>query len=214
MVTFIVKNDDGGGRGYGICTKENENEAFRPKLELETISETAPKIIWVSDRTPLKREDPSVVPDGGFVELLRGAGYVVDYKGEIDSFEWDDPNDPDDPIRRMIIPSIEELNTSGQNDTSGECENTKLIGLQHKYSQTALILATNRCAAYCRYCFRKRLVGLPNKEIINKFSEAANYIKDHKEINNVLISGGDPLVLPTQLIEELLELLSQHSGTL
>jgi len=122
-----------------------------------------------------------------------------------------DPNDPHDPIRKMIVPSIEELDASGIYDTSGECENTKLVGLQHKYSQTVLILATNRCAAYCRYCFRKRLVGLPNKEIINKFSEAANYINDNKEINNVLISGGDPFVLPTQLIEEFLELLSPIS---
>jgi KamA family protein len=122
-----------------------------------------------------------------------------------------DPNDPNDPIRRMVIPSMKELNTSGKYDTSGEFENTKLVGLQHKYSQTALILATNRCAAYCRYCFRKRLVGLSNKEIIRKFSEAADYIKDHKEINNVLISGGDPFVLPTQLIEELLELLAPIS---
>jgi len=55
-------------------------------------------IIWVSDRTPLKREAANVVPDAGFVELLRSAGYIVDYKGEIDSFEWDDPNNPDDPV--------------------------------------------------------------------------------------------------------------------
>ena len=119
-----------------------------------------------------------------------------------------DWSDPDDPIRRMIIPSGGELDLSGTYDTSGERENTKMIGLQHKYSQTALILATNRCAAYCRYCFRKRMVGLPTEEVLRRFNDAAKYIENHKEINNVLISGGDPFVLPTEVIAKFLEKLS------
>lgn len=119
--------------------------------------------------------------------------------------DWDDPHDP---IRKMAIPSVHELNLQGSYDTSGEAENTKLRGLQHKYRETALVLATNRCATYCRYCFRKRLVGLPNTEVVEHFNEAANYIRQHQEINNVLISGGDPLVLPTQVIEHFLTTLS------
>ena len=71
-----------------------------------------------------------------------------------------DWNDPDDPIRKMAVPSVEELSLEGSYDTSGETENTIVPGLQHKYSETALILATNQCAMYCRHCFRKRLVGL------------------------------------------------------
>jgi len=119
--------------------------------------------------------------------------------------DWDDPHDP---IRKMAVPSVHELNLQGSYDTSGEAENTKLRGLQHKYRETALVLATNRCATYCRYCFRKRLVGLPNTEVVEHFNEAANYIRQHQEINNVLISGGDPLVLPTQVIEHFLTTLS------
>ncbi|HIH78193.1 MAG TPA: KamA family radical SAM protein [Halobacteria archaeon] len=118
-------------------------------------------------------------------------------------------DDPNDPIRRMIIPSVEELDPSGYYDTSGEADNTKMIGLQHKYPQTALILSTNKCAAYCRYCFRKRMVGLSGREIIQNFSDAADYIKKHKEISNVLISGGDPLTLPTEIIRKFLEMLSE-----
>lgn len=101
-------------------------------------------------------------------------------------------NDPQDPIRKMAVPSIEELNLEGAYDTSGEAENTKMPGLQHKYNETALILATNRCATYCRHCFRKRLVGLPSDEILKRFEDAAAYIAKHEEINNVLISGGRP----------------------
>ena len=119
-----------------------------------------------------------------------------------------DINDPLDPIRKMAIPSIQELNTQGSYDTSGERENTKMTGLQHKYPETALILLTNRCAMYCRHCFRKRIVGLPNHEILDQFNDAVDYIKDHREINNVLVSGGDPLILPTRIIRKVLTSLS------
>lgn len=119
-----------------------------------------------------------------------------------------DWKDPDDPIKKMAIPRIEELNPDGMYDTSGEQENTKVCGLQHKYNQTALILSTNKCAVYCRYCFRKRLVGLPTEEILKRFSDAVEYIQEHPEINNVLISGGDPFVLPTSVLENFLKELS------
>ena len=120
-----------------------------------------------------------------------------------------DTDDPDDPIKRMIIPSVAELDMSGEYDTSGEMDNTVMTGLQHKYGQTALILSTNRCSAYCRFCFRKRLVGLPNKEIIEKFRDAVQYVDNHREITNVLISGGDPFILSTDVIRVFLEELSK-----
>lgn len=118
--------------------------------------------------------------------------------------DWDDPNDP---IKKMAVPSVEELNLSGSYDTSGEKENTKLPGLQHKYSQTALILSTSKCAMYCRHCFRKRLVGLESSEILSRFNDAVKYIKKHPEINNVLISGGDPFILPTSIIKKFIQKL-------
>ena len=118
-------------------------------------------------------------------------------------------NDPADPIKKMAVPSLEELNTDGFYDTSGEAENTKMPGLQHKYAETALILSTNRCATYCRYCFRKRLVGLPTEEILRRFEDAVEYIENHTEINNVLVSGGDPLVLSNKVIETFLKLLTR-----
>ena len=120
--------------------------------------------------------------------------------------DWDDP---DDPIRKMAVPSVEELSIEGIYDTSGETENTVVHGMQHKYSETALILATNQCAMYCRHCFRKRLVGLPNEEILARFEDAAAYIAEHQEINNVLISGGDPLVLESKIIKRFLEVLDR-----
>ena len=86
-----------------------------------------------------------------------------------------DWNDPDDPIRRMSIPSLTEIDISGDFDTSGEADNTVVTGLQHKYQQTALILSTNRCAMYCRHCFRKRLVGSSEEEIADNFDAMLDY---------------------------------------
>ena len=116
--------------------------------------------------------------------------------------------DKNDPTRKLIVPSQDELDLHGVYDTSGEQQSTKSVGLQHKYAETALLLSTNRCAAYCRFCFRKRLVGLSDEEILKRLDEAINYIKEHEEINNVLISGGDPLTLPTKVIEKFLRKLS------
>ena len=120
-----------------------------------------------------------------------------------------DWTDPDDPIKKMAVPSRQELNLEGSYDTSGEAENTKFPGIQHKYAETALLLATNTCAMYCRHCFRKRFVGLPTKEILKRLEDAAEYIKKHTEINNVLVSGGDPLTLSNRTIEKMLALLTK-----
>ena len=123
-----------------------------------------------------------------------------------------DFDDPDDPIKKMVVPSLEEMNLSGSYDTSDEKSNTKFLGFQHKYPQTALVLSTNKCASYCRFCFRKRLVGISSREVIENFKYASDYIQQHEEINNVLITGGDPLMLDTKVIREFLKELEniQH----
>lgn len=120
-----------------------------------------------------------------------------------------DWSDSDDPLRKMTVPTLEELNLAGSYDPSGEMSVTRMPGLQHKYLPTALILTTNRCALYCRHCFRKRLVGLPTKEIISKFQDAADYIEAHDEITNVLLSGGDPGILPTYVLEKMVSRLAR-----
>ena len=109
-------------------------------------------------------------------------------------------DDPNDPIRKMCVPDIHEFSEGVQADTSGEAENTVIQGMQHKYWQTALILSTNQCAMYCRHCFRKRMVGASSDEIANQFPAMADYVRSHKEINNVLISGGDAFLNSNETI--------------
>jgi KamA family protein len=116
-----------------------------------------------------------------------------------------DPRDPADPIARICVPSPEELEPSGVFDTSGEGDNTKQEGVQHKYAQTALILSTNVCAMYCRHCFRKRMVGLSDAELNKQVTAAADYVRAHPEINNVLVSGGDALMNSNYIIRRYLE---------
>lgn len=118
------------------------------------------------------------------------------------------PTDPDDPIARMCVPSMDEFDPGGSFDTSGETSNTKLEGLQHKYRQTVLLLSTNQCAMYCRHCFRKRMVGLSNDELNRRVDEAVDYVKAHREVSNILITGGDALMNPNPIIERYLQELT------
>ena len=119
-----------------------------------------------------------------------------------------DTSDPNDPIGKMCIPSLAEFEEGGSFDTSGEAENTKMEGLQHKYSQTVLLLSTNQCAMYCRHCFRKRMVGLSDEELNKRVDEVVAYVKEHREITNVLVSGGDAFLNSNRILERYLRELT------
>lgn len=119
---------------------------------------------------------------------------------------WDDPNDP---IRKIVIPTMEELEVWGKLDASNESKYMKVHGLEHKYPDTALLLVTDVCGIYCRFCFRKRLFMNDNDEVARDVSEGLEYIRNHPEINNVLLTGGDPLVLATFKLEKILKALAE-----
>jgi KamA family protein len=120
--------------------------------------------------------------------------------------DWDDP---DDPIRQLIIPREEELNDFGRLDASNETSVTVARGVQHKYNDTVLLLCNEVCGAYCRYCFRKRLFMDDNHEATNDVSEGLAYIAEHPEVNNVLLTGGDPLLMSTRRIREIIAALRE-----
>lgn len=118
-----------------------------------------------------------------------------------------DWNDPEDPIRRIVMPDIQELDDFGDMDASAEHSYTVRKGLEHKYGDTALLLVNNVCGAYCRFCFRKRLFTDGNDEVTNDISDAVAYIHEHPEINNVLLSGGDPLIMSTGKLSKIIKQL-------
>ncbi len=115
--------------------------------------------------------------------------------------DWDDPADP---LRRIAIPDTAELEEWGSLDASEESAYTVLPGMEHKYDQTALLLVSNLCAGYCRYCFRKRLFMKSGEEVVRDITGDVAYIAQHPEITNVLLSGGDPLFLSTPRLDALI----------
>ena len=123
------------------------------------------------------------------------------YLGLID---WDDPADP---IRQLIIPREEELTEWGKLDASNEESVTVARGVQHKYTDTVLLLCNEVCGAYCRYCFRKRLFMDENDEATNDVSAGLQYIAEHPEVTNVLLTGGDPLLMSTRRLVEIFDAL-------
>lgn len=118
-------------------------------------------------------------------------------------------SDPDDPLRRLIVPSINELEEFGKWDASDEEANYVAPGCQHKYKTTALLLVSEVCGAYCRYCFRKRLFRPDVSETSTQPDEAIEYIHQHPEINNVLLTGGDPLMLSTARLGKIIASLRE-----
>ena len=113
---------------------------------------------------------------------------------------WDDP---DDPIRRLVVPNEQELFEWGRLDASEEASYTPVRGCQHKYSDTALLLVNEVCGAYCRYCFRKRLFMNDNDDASTDYSAGLKYIAEHEEITNVLLTGGDPLIMSTRRLTQI-----------
>jgi lysine 2,3-aminomutase len=118
-----------------------------------------------------------------------------------------DWNDPNDPIRKLVIPNTGELKEYGRWDASDEDTNYVVPGCQHKYSSTALLIVSEVCGAYCRYCFRKRLFRNDVKEAMSDVNPGLTYIAEHPEINNVLLTGGDSLILATPKLRMILQRL-------
>jgi lysine 2,3-aminomutase len=122
-------------------------------------------------------------------------------------FNLVDPLDPECPIRRQVIPRIEEMTyaPSDMADPCGEDHDMPVPGLVHRYPDRVLFLVTDRCASYCRYCTRSRVVsGVGEQELELDFDRAIDYLKKHTEVRDVLLSGGDALLLSDKKLGDLL----------
>jgi lysine 2,3-aminomutase len=123
-----------------------------------------------------------------------------------------DPNDPDDPIRKQVVPSAKELIpfTAMMEDSLAEDRHSPVPGLVHRYPDRVLMLVTTQCASYCRYCTRSRIVGDPSATFSRaEFEMQIEYLKQTPQVRDVLLSGGDPLVLAPKILEEILRRLRE-----
>ncbi|PHX58462.1 MAG: lysine 2,3-aminomutase [Opitutia bacterium] len=122
-------------------------------------------------------------------------------------FNLIDPRDPNCPVRRQVIPHIDEsvVAPGESSDPVGEEGTMPVPGIVHRYPDRVLFLVTDRCASYCRYCTRSRLVSNAQAyDFHPELEQGLQYIAAHPEVRDVLISGGDPLLLSDAKIDALL----------
>ena len=114
--------------------------------------------------------------------------------------------DPQDPIGLQVIPDPAEwMDADSPEDPLGEDEDSPVPAIVHRYPDRVLFLVTNQCPIYCRYCTRKRLVGKPEGVVSREeIRQGIDYIRDHPEVRDVILSGGDPLMLKDDVLEEIL----------
>lgn len=117
------------------------------------------------------------------------------------------PFDPSCPIRRQVVPTAEEfvVSSGDMEDPCGEDHSSAVEGLVHRYPDRVLLLALDTCAAYCRYCTRSRLVSQGSLDPLPRRMEAIlDYLRAHTEVRDVLLSGGDPLLMSEDRLDALL----------
>ena len=123
-----------------------------------------------------------------------------------------DPDDPNDPIRIQVVPTAGEMVpfTAMMEDSLAEDRHSPVPGLVHRYPDRVLMLVTTQCASYCRYCTRSRIVGDPTETFSrDEFEMQLEYLKRTPQVRDVLLSGGDPLVLAPKILEEILSRLRE-----
>lgn len=124
-----------------------------------------------------------------------------------------DRNDPNDPIARQFVPAAAELEArpEEQNDPIGDEAHSPVEGIVHRYPDRVLLKLTHVCAVYCRFCFRREMVGpdKPNALSPQALEAALDYIRTHKDIWEVILTGGDPLVLSARRLRAVMKALGE-----
>lgn len=111
-----------------------------------------------------------------------------------------------DAIWKQVVPEAIELDDiDAPDDPLEEDTDSPVPHLVHRYPDRVLLMVTNQCPIYCRFCTRKRLVGKPGFLKKGELDRAVAYLKEHTEVRDVILSGGDPLLLPDRLIERILK---------
>ena len=118
--------------------------------------------------------------------------------------------EPGDHIWRQYIPDLHELEVvDGMVDSLNEDADSPVPNITHRYPDRALFLVSPVCASYCRFCTRRRKVGDPEKIPMSQFESAFQYLEQHTEIRDVIMSGGDPLLLSDRRLDQIIGRLRQ-----
>ncbi|KQS81291.1 lysine 2,3-aminomutase [Rhizobium sp. Leaf384] len=160
------------------------------------------------------------------VAQLRGAGLVGPHAGDLDAVARRyavgitpemaaliDPADPRDPIALQFVPDIAELDHRPEEraDPIGDAAHSPVEGIVHRYPDRVLLKAVHVCPVYCRFCFRREMVGPEGLGTLaaDALDAAIAYIAEHREIWEVILTGGDPLVLSPRRLADILGRLAE-----
>jgi lysine 2,3-aminomutase len=147
---------------------------------------------------------------GHFPEIDRLRQAVDNFEFRISPAMVDLIQEPDDPIWRQYVPTLQELQVEdGIVDSLSEDRDSPVPNITHRYPDRALFLVSPVCASYCRFCTRRRKVGDPEKIPMSQFESAFRYLEEHAEIRDVILSGGDPLLLSDRRLDAILGRLRQ-----
>src|SRR6266853_6327577 len=140
-----------------------------------------------------------------FPDLDRLRQAAEDFEFRISPAMVDLIKSPGDPIWRQYVPDLQELEVGdGIVDSLAEDSHSPVPNITHRYPDRALFLVSPVCAAYCRFCTRRRKVGDPSKIPMSELESAFQYLEQHTEIRDVIMSGGDPLLLNDRRLEAIL----------
>src|SRR4030095_8616284 len=138
------------------------------------------------------------------VEALRPA--FENFQMRITPAALDQINEPGDPMWNQYIPTMQELDiVDGVIDSLDEDADSPVPNITHRYPDRVLFLVSPVCASYCRFCTRRRKVGDPEKIPLNQYESAFEYIRQHPEVRDVIMSGGDPMMLSDRRLEYLFQ---------
>ena len=170
--------------------------AFRPKGPLDATL-----------REPAELVARGLAPVASLTDLENvAARYAVAVTPDIAALI--DTSDPDDPIARQFIPSAEELRTRPGEDADpiGDHAHSPVDGIVHRYPDRVLFKLVHVCAVYCRFCFRREMVGPGKASALSPtaYRGALDYIRAHPEIWEVILTGGDPLMLSPRRLAEIM----------
>lgn len=183
-------------RGWHDVTREQWNDGkWQLKNRINTLAD-------LEENLELTQEERAGV-------LLAGSKLAMSITPHF--FAQIDPLDPNCPIRRQIIPRIEEGWTAPEElaDPCGEDSHMPVPGLVHRYPDRVLFLVTDRCASYCRYCTRSRVVsGVGDQQLETQWEAAFKYLERTPQVRDVLLSGGDPLLFSDAKLEKILSRLA------
>lgn len=113
--------------------------------------------------------------------------------------------EPGDPIWRQYMPDLQELEVvDGVADSLNEEADSPVPNITHRYPDRVLFLVSPVCASYCRFCTRRRKVGDPAKIPMSQFESAFQYLEEHKEVRDIILSGGDPLLLSDRRLDQII----------